>query len=393
MIKGKKILIGITGGIAAYKICHLIRSFVRQGASVKVVLTENAKEFVTETTLSTLSKNPVYSDTFLSQDYCVKHISLVDESDIFVLAPATANTIGKLANGICDNLLTSLLCAFNKPVVFAPAMNTNMWQNLLVQKNIKTLEELGYSIVKPGVGELACGYEGEGRMAEVCEIESKVVEVLSAGALPLKKKIVITAGGTKEEIDPVRYVGNYSSGKMGIALADEAYARGAEVVLISTVLAEKPYVVKNVKSAQEMLLEVQNQMKTADALIMAAAVADYRPFVRAEQKIKKNADDLTIEFVKNPDIVSTVAQNKKPEQIIVGFAAESENLLENAKKKIVAKKLDFVVANDISDAKIGFSSDENEVFVINKALDVQKFEKTSKKNIAKQILKAVFDAN
>lgn len=393
MLKGKKILIGITGGIAAYKICHLIRSFVRQGAFVKVVLTENAKEFVTEATISTLSKNPVYSDTFSSQDYCVKHVSLVEESDIFVLAPATANTIGKLANGICDNLLTSLLCAFNKPVIFAPAMNTNMWQNPSVQKNIKTLSELGYIMVTPGIGELACGCEGEGRMAEVDEIEAKVIEVLRANLPLLKKKIVITAGGTKEEIDPVRYIGNHSSGKMGIALADEACSMGADVVLVSSVEVEKSYCVEKIKSAQDMLLAVEKAMSDADCLIMAAAVADYRPEVRAGQKIKKDAEDFTLKLVKNPDIVSLMAKNKKNGQIIVGFAAESENLLENAKQKIAAKNLDFIVANDISNSQIGFSSDENEVFVINKTLELQKFEKASKKVIARKILKAVFDAD
>lgn len=393
MLKGKNILIGITGGIAAYKICYLIRNFIRHGANVKVILSENAKEFVTETTLSTLSQNPVYSDTFLSQEYCVKHIALVDEADIFVLAPATANTIGKLANGICDNLLTSILCAFNKPVVFAPAMNKNMWHNPIVQKNIKTLVEIAYEMIEPAYGELACGCSGDGRMAEVEDIEAKVLDILSGKMILAKKKIVITAGGTREELDPVRYIGNYSSGKMGIALADSAYAMGAEVCLISTVTTDKPYPVKMVKSAEEMLLAVQNSMNDADCLIMAAAVADYRPNIRAEQKIKKDADFLRMELVKNPDIVSTIAKNKNPNQIIVGFAAESENLIENAKKKIVNKNLDFIVANDISDTEIGFSSDENEVFIINKNLEIQKIKKDSKKNIARKILKAVFDEN
>lgn len=393
MLKGKNILIGITGGISAYKICSLIRNFVKKGANVKVVLSENAKEFVTETTLSALSQNPIYSDTFLNQEYCVKHISLVDESDIFVLAPATANTIGKLANGICDNLLTSLLCAFNKPIVFAPAMNTNMWNNQIVQKNIKTLINLGYEIVEPAYGDLACGCKGDGRMAEVEDIESKVLEVLFQESALAKKKIVITAGGTKEEIDPVRYIGNYSSGKMGIALADSAYQMGAEVCLISTVLVEKPYQVEIVKSANDMFLSTQKAMSDADCLIMAAAVADYRPKTKVEQKIKKDSDVLQLELVKNPDIVSDIAKNKKTNQIIVGFAAESENLIENAKKKIVNKNLDFVVANDISNAEIGFSSDKNEVFIINKNLEIKKLEKDSKKNIARNILKEVFGEN
>lgn len=393
MLKGKKILIGITGGIAAYKVCSLIRNFIKQGAQVKVVLTENAKEFVTPTTLSTLSKNPVYSDTFSSGEYSIKHVSLVDEADIFVLAPATANTLGKVANGICDNLLSSLLCACTKPVVFAPAMNTNMWNNSLVQKNIQTLQNQGWEIVEPGFGELACGYNGDGRMAEIEEIEAKIIEILTKKKALAKKKIVITSGGTKEELDPVRYIGNYSSGKMGLALADAAHQMGADVELVTTVLAQRPYQVTIVKSAEQMLDSTSRAFGEADCLVMAAAVADYRPVVRSEQKIKKESDSLTIELVKNPDILSTIASGKKSEQIVVGFAAESENLLENAKKKIKAKNLDFIVANDISDSSIGFSSDENEVFIINKNLDVQKIEKDSKKNIAKKILKAVFDAD
>ncbi|MDD3419351.1 MAG: bifunctional phosphopantothenoylcysteine decarboxylase/phosphopantothenate--cysteine ligase CoaBC [Candidatus Gastranaerophilales bacterium] len=393
MLEGKKILIGITGGIAAYKICSLVRNFIKQGAQVKVVMTENAKEFVTETTLSTLSKNQVYTDTFSSGEYSIKHVSLVDEADVFVLAPATANTLGKVANGICDNLLSSLLCACTKPVVFAPAMNTNMWNNSLVQKNIKTLQNQGWSIVEPGFGELACGYNGDGRMAEIEQIEAKVVEILGQKQVLAKKKIVITSGGTKEELDPVRYIGNYSSGKMGLALADAAYQMGADVELVTTILAERPYKVTVVKSANQMLDEASRAFDGADCLIMAAAVADYRPVVRSEQKIKKDSESLTLELIKNPDIVSTIASGKKSGQIVVGFAAESEDLIENAKKKITAKNLDYIVANDISDSSIGFGSDENEVFVIDKNLDIQKIEKDSKKNIAKKILKAVFDAN
>jgi phosphopantothenoylcysteine decarboxylase/phosphopantothenate--cysteine ligase len=356
-------------------------------------MTENAKEFVTATTLSTLSKNQVYTDTFSSGEYSIKHVSLVDEADVFVLAPATANTLGKVANGICDNLLSSLLCACIKPVVFAPAMNTNMWNNSLVQKNIKTLQNQGWSMVEPGFGELACGYNGDGRMAEIEEIEAKVIEILGQKQVLAKKKIVITSGGTKEELDPVRYIGNYSSGKMGLALADAAYQMGADVELVTTILAERSYKVTLVKSANQMLDEASRAFDGADCLIMAAAVADYRPVVRSEQKIKKDSESLTLELIKNPDIVSTIASGKKSGQIVVGFAAESEDLIENAKKKITAKNLDYIVANDISDSSIGFGSDENEVFVIDKNLDIQKIEKDSKKNIAKKILKAVFDAN
>lgn len=390
MLLGKNILIGISGGIAAYKICQLVRNFIKQGANVKVVMTPHSKEFVTPMTLSTLSKNKVYSEEFNQDDWSPEHISLADEADIFVLAPATANTIGKVATGVCDNLLTSLLCAFNKPVVFAPAMNCNMWENETVQKNIQTLLTKGFEIVEPTSGELACGYEGVGRMAEIDVIEAKVVEVLERGQFLKDKKIVITAGGTKEELDPVRYIGNYSSGKMGIALADEAHFAGAEVELITTVKVDRCYKITDVKSALAMQVAVNSAMEESDVLIMAAAVADYRPKERVEQKMKK-AEALTVEFVKNPDIVAEVAQNKNSNQTIIGFAAESENVIEYAKGKIQSKKLDYIVANDISKSDIGFGSNENEVVLIDKDFNEIKIEKDSKNKIAKKILKAVFD--
>lgn len=390
-LSGKKILVGITGGIAAYKTCELIRALVKLNAEVKAVLTPSAKAFVTETTLMTLTKNPVYVEQFQVEDWKPEHISLADSSDLFVIAPASANTIGKMANGVCDNLLTSLVMAFKKPIILAPAMNCNMWDNPAVQKNLQTLLGNGINIIEPESGFLACGYEGKGRMAEPATIVKKVIEILGEKQFLNNKKIVVTAGGTKEEIDPVRYLGNYSSGKMGIALADAAFQYGAKVVLISSVKTNKPYEVIPVKSAQDMLEATMEQFNTADSLIMAAAVADYRPQARAENKIKKeNTETLVIELVKNPDILLEVSKIKKPEQLVVGFCAESEDLIENARKKIEKKNLDFIVANDISNAEIGFNSENNAVTIIDKHANQQNIAKMPKTELAKVILKRIF---
>ena len=304
-LSGKTVLIGITGGIAAYKACELVRMFKRNGANVKVIMTPNALNFVTELTLQNLSQNNVAIHEFEIDDFKPEHISLADEADIFVIAPATANTISKLANGICDNLLTSVACAFKKPVILAPAMNCNMWENKIIQENLKKLAELNYKIVEPESGFLACGYEGQGRLASVDKIFETALNELTAN-LPLKgKKILITAGGTIEEIDPVRYISNYSSGKMGFALAKTAKNLGAEVTLISTVPAAGAVMVK---SALEMQKEVLAHFENMDAVFMAAAVADFRVKETAEQKIKKSGgtDEITLTLVKNPDILKTI---------------------------------------------------------------------------------------
>lgn len=393
MLKDKNILIGITGGISAYKICELIRKFTKAGANVKIVLTENAKKFVTPATLEVLSKNMVYTDLFREHEHSIRHIGLTDEADILVIAPASANTISKIASGICDNLLTSLICAFTKPIVFAPAMNTNMWNNPFIQKNINKLLDVGYFMVCPESGELACGTTGVGRMADIDRIFDRTKEALAEEIDLEGRKIVITAGGTKEEIDPVRYIGNHSSGKMGIALADAAHAMGADVTLISTVATQKPYIVELVKSAKEMLETTQSAMEYSDTLIMAAAVADYSPAKRSEHKIKKSKELLTIELIKNPDIVSEIAKTKQPYQTIIGFAAESDDVLENAKQKMKEKKLDFIVANDISDTEIGFGSEQNEVYVIDKKMDIVKIDRDTKPNVAKKILRTIFGGN
>lgn len=390
MLSGKKVLIGITGGIAAYKICELIRLFKRNNAGVKVVATENALNFVTKLTLQTLSQNQVYINQFDIEEYKPEHISLADDSDIFIIAPASANTVSKLANGICDNLLTSVACAFKKPVVIAPAMNCNMWENPVVQKNLSKLEEIGYHIYPPEEGYLACGYNGNGRLCSIEKIYDKTVEILESKKKLLSKKIVITAGGTKEKIDTVRFISNFSSGKMGIALADEAYNQGAEVTLISTVDVKKPYNVEFVQSALEMKTSVEKNFVDSDCLIMAAAVADYRAKNIADIKLKKTFDDeISINLIKNPDILKEISSAKKDNQIIVGFCAESENLLENAKEKIQKKGCDYLIANDISRSDIGFSSDYNEVYIIDKEANVKKIERASKQEIAKKILEII----
>ena len=391
MLSGKNILIGITGGIAAYKICELIRMFKRQNATVKVVCTPNALNFVTKLTLQNLSRNKVVVEEFDVEDYKPEHISYADDSDIMIIAPATANTIAKIANGVCDNLLTSICCAFRKPVIVAPAMNCKMWENPLVQENIAKLRRLGYVILEPESGFLACGYTGKGRLCSAEKIYNKAHEILNIAKILSGKKIVITSGGTIEEIDPVRYISNYSSGKMGLALADVAHSLGADVTLITTKEVQRVYNVINVKSAIDMQNAVMQNLSGADCVIMAAAVADYRVKNISEQKIKKTSEDeIKVELIKNPDILKNICNNKSNNQIIVGFCAESENLIENAKEKLNKKGCDYLIANDISRKDIGFSSDYNEVTIFEKGGSVKQIDRASKIDIARQVFEVIY---
>lgn len=391
VLRGKTVLIGITGGIAAYKVCELIRMFKKQGADVKIIATQNSLNFVTKLTLQTLSQNAVAIEQFDVQEYKPEHISLADEADIFVIAPTSANTISKFATGICDNLLTSVVCAFKKPIILAPAMNCNMWENEVIQENLDKLKVSGFYILEPEEGFLACGYNGSGRLCKIEKIFDKAVEILENKNKLLNKKIVITSGGTREKIDTVRFISNFSSGKMGQALADEAYQRGAEVVLISTNSVKKPYKVLIVESAIDMQKEVENEFDNSDCLIMAAAVADYRAKTIADNKLKKTSEDeISIEFVKNPDILAEISAKKNENQLVVGFAAESENVLEYAKTKIQNKGCDFLVANDISRSDIGFSNDYNEVFIVDKSMNVKKIDRATKAEIAKRILDEIW---
>ncbi|MCQ2738970.1 MAG: bifunctional phosphopantothenoylcysteine decarboxylase/phosphopantothenate--cysteine ligase CoaBC [bacterium] len=391
MLKNKTVLIGITGGIAAYKIPALVRLYKKAGANVKVVMTPSALNFVTKLTLQTLSNNEVYVESFSDKNYKPEHISLADEADIFVIAPASANTLSKMANGICDNLLLSIACAYSKPILLVPAMNTGMWNNNFVQENIKKLENNGCYILNPAFGYLACGTDGQGRMVEIDDIFDKTVEILNTKKTLNGKKILITAGGTKEKIDPVRYITNCSSGKMGIAMADCAFELGADVTLISTFEVNKPYNNIVTESAKDMETAVKSKFNSQDCVIMAAAVADYRIKNYSEQKIKKTSDEnITLELTKNPDILKEISAQKGNVKV-VGFCAESQNLLENAKIKIKNKGCDFIIANDISRKDIGFSSDENEVYIINKSLNINHLERDTKKNIAKKILEKIFE--
>ncbi len=390
MLSGKNILIGITGAIAAYKILELIRLFKKNNANVKVVVTPNALNFVTKTTLESLSMNSVDINQFEIEDYKPEHIALTEEADIFLIAPASANTISKIANGICDNLLTSTFCAFKKQVIIAPSMNTGMWENPAVQKNLTILKENGVKIIEPEVGFLACGTNGKGRLADINVIFETVKNYLLPFQILKGKKFVITAGGTKENIDAVRYIGNYSSGKMGIALADCAYKLGAEVVLVSTVKVEKQYKIINVETADEMFNVVKEEFKNAYSLIMAAAVSDYKVKNKSEQKIKKTGNNLIIELVENPDILLEISKHKSLNQIVVGFCAESENLLNNAKNKIHKKGCDYICANDISKKDTGFSSNYNELYIINKEHEIYHIEKTDKLTAAFKIMEKIY---
>ncbi len=386
MLSGKTILLGITGGIAAYKMCELIRMYKRANANVLVVCTPNALNFVTKLTLQNLSQNDVAVEEFDVKDFKPEHISYADSADIMVIAPATANTISKIATGVCDNLLTSIACAFTKPVIIAPAMNCNMWENPVLQEN---LYKLHYEILEPESGFLACGYEGKGRLCSLDKIFDKTVELLNYK--PLRgKKIVITSGGTIEDIDPVRYISNYSSGKMGLALADTAKNLGADVTLITTKDIQRRYNVIKVKSAIDMKSAVENEFESADCVIMAAAVADYRVKEVAPQKMKKTSEDeITLTLVKNPDILKEISSIKKS-QIVVGFCAESENLIENAKEKIAKKGCDYLIANDISRKDIGFSSDYNEVTILDKNGNMTKIERADKATVARKIFEAIY---
>ena len=390
-LAGKKVLIGITGGIAAYKICELIRMFKREGADVTVIPTQNALHFVTKLTLQTLSQNNVFTDEFDIPDYKPEHIALSDDADIMLIAPATANTISKLANGICDNLLTSVACAFKKKIFIAPAMNTNMWENSIIQENILKLKNNGYEILEPENGFLACGTEGQGRLCELEKIFSAVKNELLQKKKLMGKKILITSGGTIEEIDAVRYISNYSSGKMGFALASFAYELGAEVTLVTTTsLNDVRFKVLKVKSADDMRKCVINNLKEQDFVIMAAAVADFRVKNPSDNKIKKdeNTDEITLTLIKNPDILKEICEIKKSDNLnvkIIGFCAESENLLQNAKEKIAKKGCDYLIANDISRKDTGFGSDYNEVNILYSDGRVEKLGKARKSEIAREI--------
>ena len=363
----RRILLGITGGIAAYKIPGLVRLIKKAKSETEIILTESAKNFVAPMTLETLSGRKVWTDE--NFDFHIPHIKLNDWADIFVIAPCTANSLAKIAHGIADNLLTSAAIAAHCPVLIFPAMNENMFENKATQENIKILSERGIKVIAPSEGELACGVSGKGRMNEPQEIMLEIFRALSPVHDLKNKNVLVTAGPTHEYIDPVRFISNPSSGKMGTAMARGAWLRGANVKIISGPVEIDSYgfeVIK-IKSALEMLEAVKKNLDWADYIVKAAAVGDYRAKIFFAQKIKReNQNDLIIELEKNPDIAAEIGKLKRENQILIGFAAETQNVSENARKKIAQKNLDFILANDVIAEGSGFAADTNTLQLISR---------------------------
>ena len=394
-LKGKHILIGVTAGIAAYKIPHLVRLLVKEQASVKVIMTEDAEAFVTPLTLSVLSKEKVYT-AFQSQEHeWHSHVALAQWADAFVIAPATANTLAKMSHGICDNLLLATYLSAKCPVFFAPAMDLDMYAHPTTKSNIALLQSFGNLLIPSEFGELASGLIGEGRMGEPERIVAQLAQFFFPKKALLKgKKLLITAGPTYEMIDPVRFVGNFSSGKMGVALSNMAAQMGGEVTLILGPTApqaiESSVKVCPVVSAQQMYEATQEAFVDTDIAILAAAVADYKPMVQASQKIKKKTDQLTLELTKTQDILASLGA-QKDKQLLIGFALETENELENAKGKLTRKHLDAIVLNSLNDKGAGFSVDTNQVTFITREDKVVPIPLKSKTEIAADILTLIHD--
>ena len=367
MLSGKCVVVGVTGGIAAYKTCEVVSRLKKLHADVRVIMTKNATEFVSPLTFQSLSHNPVSVDTFANiQTWEIEHIALAQRADVFVIAPATANIIGKLACGIADDMLSTTVMATHAPVLIAPAMNTAMLENAATQQNMRTLSERGMRFIAPGTGMLACGTSGAGRMSEPSQIVDEIVRTLRPREDFAGLSVVVTAGPTAEPLDPVRYITNRSSGKMGYAIAEAAHARGAHVTLISGPTAIQPpkgvdFV--RIGTTQELYDAVLGHAD-ADVVIQAAAPADYRAREISPTKIKRTGDSLMIELVPNPDIAAALGARKHPDQTLVGFAAETNNVIENAQGKLKRKSLDLIVANDVTRAGAGFDVDTNIVTLI-----------------------------
>ncbi|TDQ31627.1 bifunctional phosphopantothenoylcysteine decarboxylase/phosphopantothenate--cysteine ligase CoaBC [Zeaxanthinibacter enoshimensis] len=395
MLSGKNILLGVTGGIAAYKSAFLVRLLVKEGANVKVILTKDALSFVTPLTMATLSKNPALVDFIREEDGSVdwnNHVELGLWADLMLIAPATANTLSKMASGTCDNLLLATYLSAKCPVFFAPAMDLDMYKHPSSKASFSTLESYGNVMIPAGAGELASGLHGEGRMAEPEDIVSKLREYYTE-RMPLRgKKVLITAGPTYEPIDPVRFIGNYSSGRMGFALADEAAALGAEVVLVSgptDLQAGFPGIkLLRVTTANEMYKAVHDEFGDSHIVICAAAVADYRPRETADQKIKKQEDQMQIELVKNPDILKSLGE-KKQKQFLVGFALETENEVVHAREKLARKNLDAIVLNSLRDEGAGFGGNTNKISFLDKNSGIKAFALKSKAEVAKDIFNEI----
>lgn len=389
-LKGKKILIAISGGIAAYKMNYLVRDFIKKGAEVKVILTPSAENFVSKVTLSTLSKNPVFSDFYDENGTWNSHVELGLWADVMLVSPCTANTLAKMVHGICDNLVIATYMSAKCPVFIAPAMDLDMYAHPSTQENLEKAEKFGHVVIPAEFGELASGLTGQGRLAENETILQKIEEFFTKSQPKTLegKTVLITAGPTYEAIDPVRFIGNHSSGKMGFSIAEEAEKRGAKVILISGPTAQKTnnenIEIHKVTSAKEMYDEVFRHYKNADIAIMSAAVADYTPKIVATEKIKKSEDEFTIELVKNPDILKTMGEQKS-HQFLVGFALETQNEEENAKGKLQKKNLDMIVLNSLKDEGAGFQKDTNKIKILTQT-EQKEFSLKSKEDVAKDIL-------
>ena len=386
-LRGKNVVVGITGGISAYKSCELVRSLVRDGAEVRCVMTKNATRFITPLTLQTLSENKVASNLFdLTSESEIGHIKIADEADVVVVAPASASFIGKIASGIADSLLATVILATKAPVIICPAMNSNMYSNSIVQENMEKLRRHGFTIVEPGEGDLACGWTGRGRLAETdiiaLEVQKAVTPQDYAG-----ENILVSAGATREHIDPVRFISNPSTGKMGYSIARAGWLRGARATLVSgySSLPDPHGVdVVRVTDCDEMYEKIHERFDSVDIVIKSAAVSDYSPCEKSEQKIKKSKKELSIPFKKTRDILKSLGEDKK-NRILVGFAAETENILDNSRKKLKEKNLDLVVANDVTASQAGFGEDTNVAWLVDRER-VEELPLMSKFELANRIL-------
>lgn len=389
------VCIGVSGGIAAYKALDIVSALRKKDIDVRVIMTESATKFVTPLTFQSLSQNMVATDMFAEpKAFEIQHISLAKRADIFLVAPATANIIGKVANGIADDMLSTTIMATKAKVIFAPAMNTNMYENKIVQSNIEKLTGLGYEFIEPASGRLACGDEGRGKLADVNTIVEKVLDALENKDIPkdlLGKKVLISAGPTYSNIDPVRFITNKSTGKMGYYIAEEARDRGADVTLVSGPTNLKPpsgVKVINITTNEEMKEAIFENYEDSNIVIKSAAVADYKIKNYSNDKIKKGDGDLVLTFVRDNDILKLLGE-KKTNQILVGFAAESTNISENAKRKLESKNLDYIVANDITSSDTGFGSDDNKVVIFTKDGEEINLDKMSKRKVASKIFDTI----
>lgn len=400
MLNNVRVGLFVTGGIAAYKMANFARALIKEGAQVRIGMTQSACEFITPLTMQTLTKQPVLTDTFAEDNPAVvQHIDFADWCDVALVAPATANIIGKLANGIGDDAVSTTLLAVHAPIVIAPAMNVNMYNNPAVEANLSTLKQRGYTIIEPATGFLAEGYEGKGRLPDDDTLLAQVKQVVAENKFDqvlAGKKVAISAGGTVERIDPVRYISNDSSGKMGYALAQAARWLGGEVTLVSTTdrlpVPDGTELVK-VESAQEMHQAMRDAQADADILIMAAAVSDYRVASASDQKMKKQdfQDGLTLQLVENPDILKDLVSHRTDDQLIIGFAAETQHVVKYAREKLDRKGVDWIAANDVSNQSIGFNSDLNQVTLLSKEGAEIPLEQASKTDIALQMFQAIMD--